>query len=571
MAKLIKGYYKDGVWHEYGGKLYNTIGYNTNGSMTQKAISDTLGGVLELISGYSMAIRVHGDASVTNLNPFYFVTDGESFTITITYNQPAIALNVISIIMDGTDITQEAYQDGVISIDRVTGNVVITVETASVTNTNMFTSRTTADGITLINNKAKLVGIRGNTLVWRNLGGEHWFKSSGRHNWGGTTYYSNIVDNIDGVEYTVAKDFTGMVALNNNSINNIPGPRKYAKADVYLETNVQSPHFGISWNTSSTSVNEDNNSKHDTQRVANEWFEVSLYNSVESRKSIMEGVRNFGTRWFLYNNGDRLRVKIKNFSIFNLTSIFGAGNEPANESGFKKFFPLGFYDYSESDIILNNKAASYVSKDENENTLQTLTLNLTTLTGKLNGSGESVIIFPDGLKSSCNESLNDTYDEIKQVDGVWKAFKRIGDTRGASANAISKRVEYDILSEEEVYVLDDQTIPTELTVATGGTEEILPVNGTTPTTAPAIMEIQYGAIPSRGLLGGLLGGTKGGGSDEPDYSDGEEITDYEEEQETNEDSDEPIVEEPQEDENEEEPKEDIKESPVIDEKQELKK
>jgi hypothetical protein len=179
---------------------------------------------------------------------------------------------------------------------------------------------------------------------------------------------------------------------------------------------------------------------------------------------------------------------------------------------------------------------NYVSKDGNEETLQNVSLNVPTLTGKLNGEGESAIIFPNGMKSSCNEAVNDTYDEIKQVDGVWTAIKRIGTERATSA--ISGRGEYEILAQEEVYVLDDQTIPTEITVADQGVEEILPANGATPTTAPAIMEIQYGAIPSRGLLGGLLGGTKGGSSNEPDYSDGEEITDYEEEQETNEDSDE---------------------------------
>ena len=42
MAKLIRGYYKDGVWHKYGDKLYTTTGQNVDGSMTQKAVTDEI-------------------------------------------------------------------------------------------------------------------------------------------------------------------------------------------------------------------------------------------------------------------------------------------------------------------------------------------------------------------------------------------------------------------------------------------------------------------------------------------------------------------------------------------------
>lgn len=46
---------------------------------------------------------------------------------------------------------------------------------------------------------------------------------------------------------------------------------------------------------------------------------------------------------------------------------------------------------------------------------------VTTLTGKLNGEGESVVVFPDGMKSA-----GDVYDEIKIENGVVKAIKRVG-------------------------------------------------------------------------------------------------------------------------------------------------
>lgn len=48
-------------------------------------------------------------------------------------------------------------------------------------------------------------------------------------------------------------------------------------------------------------------------------------------------------------------------------------------------------------------------------------LPITTVTGKLNGEGESVIVFPDGMKRA-----GTVYDEIKVENGVTKAIKRIG-------------------------------------------------------------------------------------------------------------------------------------------------
>jgi len=48
-------------------------------------------------------------------------------------------------------------------------------------------------------------------------------------------------------------------------------------------------------------------------------------------------------------------------------------------------------------------------------------LPITTLTGKLNGEGESVTIFPDGMKSA-----GDVHDEIFVDNGVVKAIKRVG-------------------------------------------------------------------------------------------------------------------------------------------------
>lgn len=61
-------------------------------------------------------------SSTTNL---YSVTEGESFTTTLTADNNYVDLQV-TVEMGGTDITSTAYSNGTVTIDSVTGDVVIT-------------------------------------------------------------------------------------------------------------------------------------------------------------------------------------------------------------------------------------------------------------------------------------------------------------------------------------------------------------------------------------------------------------------------------------------------------------
>ena len=602
---------------------------------------------------------------------------------TLRYGQPWAAalipdsgygIDSVEVLMDGTDITQEAYQDGIISIPRVTGNVVITVETASQVNTNMFTRRTTADGVVLGNDKAVLEGVRGNTMMFYQRLYNPDF-SNGQTNWIGRTGYTWVITVEDGILRIKAPS---------NCQPYLVQETIFTEAHTYLCI----ARVRITDGVAGKALNFRNASNtYQAAKLAelNTWYTVSRVITFDTVPT------SVGNRWFgiLYDYlGATMEVDWA--QCIDLTRLRGNDTSIVTSySSFHKLFPLDVY--NQGQVIIDNSMIDYISKDVDGELLQNvhldirqLTVNdgnykrefkITPTTGKYYATQNAIVgsvwgyaqttdanaaciartvyagevyhiygyssvstaykqytlldrnkvvlykhnpgevnsrtnptivtieedgimivnfqsynaekdkceaiyttLFPTGIRSAYDEEGNLIYDEIKQDGGIWKAYRRIGDTR--LNNNISGRAEFEVLEEEEVYILDDQTIPTEITVADQGTEEILPTNEATPTTAPAIMEIQYGAIPSRGLLGGLLGGTKGGGSDEPDYSDGEEIIDYEEEKEPNEDSDEPIVEEPleepsdeepKEEETEEEPIEDIKESPVIDEKQELKK
>ena len=190
----------------------------------------------------------------------------------------------------------------------------------------------------------------------------------------------------------------------------------------------------------------------------------------------------------------------------------------------------------------------------------TIELNLPTLTGKLNGEGESVVVFPDGLKSA-----GSVYDEIVGN----KAIKRVGvvdledvtfvsagtsgkllvssnailgikvpANDGVAVNAIATNriainlsgintvwqmavqsngklylyvddntvtdqsgILYYELETPEEYILD-APLPDTFQAYKGGTIKQLPENGSAPVTAPMVMTVTY-AIDAVGTFVGL--------------------------------------------------------------------
>lgn len=676
----------------------NTTGNSTTKTMTQKAITDlfqniTLG-IMDTILDIKRIVKIYGDN--LKLLSAYFVIKNQNLILN-DITKPGNYIENIQIIMGNDDITSTAYSNNVININSVTDNVTITIETTSVTDATMFTKRTTGNGINILNNKALLKSIRGNTILWRNLGKNNF--SDHVYRYGGVQYYTNEVVSEDGVQYSPRIGTTsgaipnGMLRSRDTPIHAANAPVKYGYADVEVVSEIAQYEVGLTWGINHYTPQPLTSVEYANKKATNVVHRLRAYTTGASNRYLLMGFNNYGSdghRWF--DGTKSATIKITNWSHFSLTYMFGLGKEPS-QAKFMELFPLDNYDYNDSYIILNSMTASYISKDNNNETLQTVSLNIPTLTGKLNGEGESVIIFPNGMKSTVclpnvtpdfifksdskpsyidldyvptgndiviktkirytsyigttyylpwfttktsgwNETLGDnfygilrrtntngniyafcgnknyteitglttatvyeielsngnlnlngtdytldttagnentysmkllaglnaylyyyqiykgedlvvdcipyrdanvvglydrardriftltqasgegiimsreptyeelpepTFDEIKQEDGVWKAYKRISDVR-VDNTVNTSRTEYAPLAQEEVYILDDQTIPTELTVANQGTEEILPANGTTPTTAPAIMEIQYPSIPTRGGL-----------------------------------------------------------------------
>lgn len=175
--------------------------------------------------------------------------------------------------------------------------------------------------------------------------------------------------------------------------------------------------------------------------------------------------------------------------IIDLTQMFGEGNEPATVEEFEQLFPLDYYDYNAGTVI-NGAANGFKTTDANDTQLSSISLPITTMTGKPSGSSTSEVMFPNGL---CG--VSNVHDEINFVTG--KAIKRIGSRSYTSGDENDNTVLTD--KTNTVYVLatpveyDIDTIPnTSFLCQQGGKEMWLPEHSSTPTIAPLDSSIRYG-------------------------------------------------------------------------------
>lgn len=123
-----------------------------------------------------------------------------------------------------------------------------------------------------------------------------------------------------------------------------------------------------------------------------------------------------------------------------------------------------------------------------------LTLPITTMTGKLNGEGESVTIFPNGMRSAGSvhdELVRDASGNfVKAIVATGTRTYQEGDEDDSTLATDGTNTIYPLTTPQE-YILDEP-IPTAYQVSDWGTEQLLPVNDDEPTTAPINADIIYG-------------------------------------------------------------------------------
>lgn len=212
-------------------------------------------------------------------------------------------------------------------------------------------------------------------------------------------------------------------------------------------------------------------------------------------KHILKPKSASGTSFVFMDNSDDgiYTTQWKELQVFNLTLIYGADNEPSTpeefEADYQRWFgkPLTYEPYDAGS--LRNVQMEGIKTTFTNASPQTRYFDVTSITGKLNGEGESVVIFPDGMKG-----VGDVKDEIYIEDEVPKAVKRIGSRAYQSGDESNSNVitdgtiTYYELAEPQVYVLDTP-LPIAYNCEAGGTEQILPEE--VGTGIAPIMDITY--------------------------------------------------------------------------------
>ena len=108
----------------------------------------------------------------------------------------------------------------------------------------------------------------------------------------------------------------------------------------------------------------------------------------------------------------------RNFQLFDLTRIFGAGNEPTTVADFEAWLTqnigtLPYYDYNAGEL-LSVKMSGIQTEDSSQQTLDTIALDVTTITGINTATNVREVIFPNGM----NWLSDSVHDEIDFVNGT---------------------------------------------------------------------------------------------------------------------------------------------------------
>ena len=216
------------------------------------------------------------------------------------------------------------------------------------------------------------------------------------------------------------------------------------------------------------------------------------------RTNVEAGTRGTATCFYTQSNAVRVGVwvpnatpsgstiVVRNFNIYDLTKIFGAGNEPATVEEFQALYNRPYYDYNAGEIMSNKTQYLniYTGSD-----MERFDLNLTTLKGKLNASGQSVTIFPNGMRSA-----GSVYDAlVADGDGyARRAIVRTGIRAYESGDDTNPAVVTDgestiyALATPQIYVLD---APILFTLRTYNGGSIIQNPATPYDTAPMAMEV----------------------------------------------------------------------------------
>lgn len=226
--------------------------------------------------------------------------------------------------MGDDDITSEALSGHEVSVDDVKGDIAVEVETACDVVDEPFLSRITANGLTLANNRALLKGINGNTIVWNQMvsNGQG---TSGVGGWSGRNT-GNLSFASDGSIEVNAKV--------NNSTNGIFTAVNFTKDHKYY-INIPCKSYTKKVNIAVTQVGGWGGAFYPATNHDGSY--KGIVNAAVAGDKIVIYLLNVTS-----SDIDTAKNVYQPIQIFDLTQMFGAGNEPTLAE-FESLYPLGYY------------------------------------------------------------------------------------------------------------------------------------------------------------------------------------------------------------------------------------
>lgn len=308
---------------------------------------------------------------------------------------------------------------------------------------------------------ARFDKIKGNTLVWNQLVQNGNFAST--NEWTGIRGDISVSNNV--LTYTCTEIGANLV---NNRIQTILSSGMVTGHNYYVALNINVPRqskfvFQINGSAEPTWKYE--------QTIPAGWNRLGFtYNAdvasyPDGRMWLCVDMHS-GTNYAL---GDT--VQFKNIQLFDLTRM---GLDISSPSDFASLFPLPYYAYNQG-TLLSFMGNGIKTANEDESEEHTTTLPISTY-------------FPTGMKSA-----GTVYDELTETKAITRVGSRAyqsGDESDTSVITDGTNTFYPLETPTETDIDIDMDFKSYL----DGTEQLLPVNNSTPVTSPIKADITYLSI-----------------------------------------------------------------------------
>lgn len=201
-------------------------------------------------------------------------------------------------------------------------------------NTAEFLFRPTADTTDIEDGTASLKSVKGNTIVWNQL------VQNGNFADGTTGFHGRQTGSIEVVEQKLrlyAKTTAGTNAFYINC--------EIIKGHTYYFSMVSDASYAIGSTSRVSTISSASYTA--LERIADDWNVKSLFTATEDAGRIYFSMGNCTQEDI---DEGRYRV-VSSIQFFDLTLMFGAGNEPATVEEFEKLFPYSYYAYNAGELL----------------------------------------------------------------------------------------------------------------------------------------------------------------------------------------------------------------------------